>query len=41
MKFYRLSDAIFYDRIATIYQFMKSFLDKKMSIFERYGAFNY
>ena len=26
--FYRLSDATFYDRINTIYQFIKSFLDK-------------
>ena len=40
MKFYRLSDATFYDRISTIYQFIKPFLDKKkMSIFEEYGAF--
>ena len=29
MKFYRLSDAAFYDRIDTLYQFNKSFLDKK------------
>ena len=29
LKFYRLSDATFYDRIDTIYQFMKTFLDKK------------
>ena len=39
MKFYRLSDAAFYDRIDNIYQFVKSFLDKKMPIFEGYGAF--
>ena len=40
MKFYRLSDATFYDRINTIYQFIKPFLDKKrISIFEKYGAF--
>ena len=26
---YRLSDATFYDRINTIYQFVKPFLDKK------------
>ena len=29
LNFYRLSDAIFYDRINTIYQFIKTFLDKK------------
>ena len=29
MKFYRLSDATFYDCINTIYQFIKSFLDYK------------
>ena len=29
MKFYRLSDATFYDRINTIYQFIKPLLDKK------------
>ena len=29
LKFYRLSDAAFYDCIDTIYQFIKSFLDKK------------
>ena len=40
MKFYRLSGAIFYDSINTIYQFSKPFLDNKMSIFEEYGAFN-
>ena len=39
MKFYRLSDDTFYDPINTIYQFIKPFLDKKMSIFEEYGAF--
>ena len=39
MKFYRLSDATFYDRINTKYQLIKPFLDKKMSIFEEYGAF--
>ena len=39
MKFYRLSDATFYDCINTIHQFIKSFLDKKMYIFEEYGAF--
>ena len=40
LKFYRLSEATFYDRINTIYQFIKPFLDKKWSIFEEYGAFN-
>ena len=39
LKFYRLSGATFYDCINTIYQF-KPFLDNKMSIFEKYGAFN-
>ena len=29
MKFYRSSDATFYDGINTIYQFIISFLDKK------------
>ena len=38
-EFYRLSGATFYDCINTIYQFIKSFLDIKMSIFEEYGAF--
>ena len=28
-----------YDCINTIYQFIKPFLDNKMSIFEEYGAF--
>ena len=28
-EFYRLSDATFYDRIDTIYQFIKPFLDKE------------
>ena len=41
MKFYRQSGATFYDRINTIYQFIKPFLDKKMSTFEEYGAFKY
>ena len=36
---YRLSGATFYDCINTIYQFIKSFLDNKMSILEEYGAF--
>ena len=40
MKFYRLSEATFYDRIYTIYSFIKPFLDKKMSIFGEYEAFN-
>ena len=29
-----------YDCINTIYQFVKPFLDNKMSMFEEYGAFN-
>ena len=41
LKFYRLSGATFYDCINTIYQFIKAFLDNKMSIFEEYGAFKY
>ena len=28
-----------YDRINTIYQFIKTFLDKKKCLFEVYGAF--
>ena len=36
LKFYWLSDATFYDRINTKYQFIKPFLDKKMSA----NAFN-
>ena len=39
MKFYRLSDAIFYDCINTTYQFIKPFLADKMSVFEECGAF--
>ena len=39
LKFYRLSGATFYDCINTIYQFIKPFLDDKMSVFEEYGAF--
>ena len=35
-----LSDATFYDRINTIYQFIKPFMDKKKYIFKEYGAFN-
>ena len=38
---YRLSDVTFYDCIDTIYQFIKTFLDNKISIFEEYGAFNW
>ena len=38
-NFYKLSDATFYDCINTIYLFIKSFLDNKMTIFEEYGAF--
>ena len=39
LKFYRLSGAIFYDCINTIHQFIKNFLNNKMSVFEEYGAF--
>ena len=39
LKFYRLSGAMFYDCNNTIYQFIKSFLDIKMSIVEENGAF--
>ena len=38
MKFYRLSDATFYDRINTIYQFIKK-KKKKKSVLEEYGEF--
>ena len=41
LKFYRLPGATFYDCINTIYQFIKPFLDNKMSVFLGiYGAFN-
>ena len=40
LKFYRQSGATCYDCINTIYQFIKPFLDIKMSVFEVYGAFN-
>ena len=33
------SGATFYDCISTIYQFIKPFLDNKMSIFEEYIDF--
>ena len=39
LKFYSLSGATFYDHINTIYQIVKTFLEKKMVIFEEYGAF--
>ena len=39
LKFYRTSGATFYDCINTIYQFIKPFLEIKMSILEEYGAF--
>ena len=39
LKFYRLSDATFYNCINSIYQLKKPFFDNKMSIFEEYGAF--
>ena len=38
LKFYRLSGATLYDYINTIYQFIKSLLDNKMTIFEEYRA---
>ena len=34
-----LLDATFSDHINTTYQFIKSFLDKKMTIFKGNGAF--
>ena len=40
LKFYRLSGDTFHDCINTIYKFIKSFFDNKMSIFEEYGTFN-
>ena len=39
LKFYWLSDATFYDHIIIVKQFIKPFLDKKMSSFEEKGAF--
>ena len=39
LKFYKLSGATFNDCINTIYQFIKPFLDNKMSIVEEYGTF--
>ena len=39
LKFYKQIGATFYDCFNTIYQFVKPFLDNKMSIFEEYGAF--
>ena len=39
MKLYRLSGVTFYYCINTIYQFIKPFLDNRMSIFEEYWAF--
>ena len=36
-----LSDATFYDCINPIYQFIKLFLERQMSIFEEYGVFKY
>ena len=35
LKFYRLSEATFYDRINTLNQFIKPFLDNKKCIFLR------
>ena len=34
-----LPDASFYDCISSMYQFIKPYLDNKMSILEEYGAF--
>ena len=40
LTIYKLAGATCYDRINTIYQFIKPFSDKKkLSIFEDYGAF--
>ena len=39
-EIYRLSGVTFYDCIIR-YQFIKPFLDNKMSIFEEYGTFKY
>ena len=39
LKFYMLLDATFSDHINTTCQFIKSFLDKKMTIFKGNGAF--
>ena len=39
LKFYRLSGATFYDCINTIYQFIKPFLDDKMSILRNMEPF--
>ena len=39
LEFYIQTDATLYDCINTIYQFILPFLDNKMSIFEKYGAF--
>ena len=36
---YIYKSVFFYDRINTIYQFIKPFLGNKMSIFEEYRAF--
>ena len=36
----RLSDATIYDRIYSKYEFIKPFLDSKMSRFQEYGSFN-
>ena len=38
LKFYRLPDATLHDRINTIYQLIKPFLDKN-AFLEEYGAF--
>ena len=41
LKFYRLSDAIFYDHINIIYINLLNLSWIKMFIFEEYGAFNF
>ena len=40
LKFYRLSDATFYDCINNVYIILLNFSWIKISIFEEYGAFN-
>ena len=40
-EFHRLSGATFYDCINTTYQFIKPFLDNKMSFLGKYGAYKY
>ena len=40
LKFYRLSDTTFYDCINILYQFIKLFLDNKVTIFEGLKSLN-